>query len=95
MKMPEIRKELFAIARKLHKLEHREESERILFLVSEMVRRSSIKKSKPTSRKIDDGLVAEIREFAKRNPAMSQVAIAAQFGVNQGRISEVLRGYRT
>ena len=39
-------------------------------------------------------LAQEIREFAEANPGMSHQAIAEQFNVNHGRVSEAIHGKR-
>ena len=39
-------------------------------------------------------LAAEIRAYARANPSRLQVEIARHFNVNQGRVSELLKGKR-
>ena len=51
-----------------------------------------VRKAPRTSRPMSDALAAAIREDAARNPAMPYAELAARHGVNQGRVSEALRG---
>jgi predicted XRE-type DNA-binding protein len=43
---------------------------------------------------MSEQLADEIRAFKREHPGMSQVAISRRFNVNQGRISEALKGKR-
>ena len=48
-----------------------------------------------TSRPMTDAVRAQIRALAAQVPRLSQAEIARRVGVNPGRVSEVLRGFRT
>lgn len=64
-------------------------------LADELRRRPAGRRAAPRSRPMSDDLVAEIRAFRHANPRMSQVEISRRFEVNQGRVSEALKGKRT
>jgi hypothetical protein len=64
-------------------------------LAGELSRRSPVKVAARTSSPMTDSLRNEIRAYARANPDMSQVDIAARFTVNPGRVSEALRGRRS
>lgn len=62
-------------------------------LADELGRRRS--KSGPvTSQKITDELREQILQYAHSHPWQSQMYIATTFGVNSGRVSEILYGKR-
>lgn len=90
MRIPEIREELAAITELLGELTARME-----VLTAEMVRRSPVKRAKPTSNPMNPTLAKSIRAYVKANPKASQKDVANVFNVNPGRVSEVLRGKRT
>jgi hypothetical protein len=89
MKLPEVRDALHDIASQLDKL-----SSTVAQLAEETKKRPARKKAPVNSKPMTDKLAAEIRQFSKLNPNKSQFEIAKIFGVNQGRVSEVLRGKR-
>ncbi len=64
-------------------------------LAGEISRRRSRRVAKPACAPITPELRQKIRDFAYSNPTMSQLEIGKRFNVNQGRVSEALRGYRT
>lgn len=64
-------------------------------LADELRRRPAGRKARPTSTPMTDELARQIRDCRRANPALSQVDIARRFRVNQGRISEVLKGKRS
>lgn len=86
MRLPEIVEEL-------HKLADDFSIPRLHDLADEIRRRPSTR-SAPTSRPMTPTLRAQIRLAARLNPEMSQLEIAKSFGVNQGRVSEALKGKR-
>lgn len=90
MKMPEVREALNNIALDLAKL-----SLKIKVLADETRKRPAHRKVEPHSAPMTDKLADKIHQFAKDNPTMSQFQIAQRFKVNQGRVSEALRGKRT
>lgn len=63
-------------------------------LSEELRRRPSGPRAPATSTTMTPELAQEIREFAEANPGMSHQAIAEQFNVNHGRVSEAIHGKR-
>lgn len=63
-------------------------------LASEIRRRPVRRRANPVSTPMSANLRAQIRACARTNPHLTQVEIAEHFGVNQGRVSEALRGKR-
>jgi len=80
--IPEIRQRLYLIA---IELDH---------LADELARRPARKKAPRSSVPMTPDLADRIRDFAHRNPDWTENDIGAHFGVNQGRVSEALRGKR-
>lgn len=94
MTVPEVREALFAVAVQLEELQHYAQANEIKRLVGQLTRRPVIQKAVIKSRPATATMHQMIRDYAKDNPDMSQVEIAAHFFVNQGRVSEALRGKR-
>lgn len=88
MRIPEIRDRLLQIA-DMHRIP---EIER---LDHQLTRRAPKRKAPKSSDAMTDEKAAGIRKFAQDNPTMTQVEIGRHFNVNQGRVSEALRGFRT
>jgi hypothetical protein len=86
MRLPEI-------AEELHRLAEDFSIPRLHFLADEIGRRKG-KRSPPTSTPMTPALRRQIILAARLNPEMSQLEIAKSFGVNQGRVSEALKGKR-
>ncbi|WP_176026487.1 hypothetical protein [Brucella intermedia] len=85
MRIPQIRERLIEIA---HTLGNGE----IERLANKLTRRPTIKRAMPVSRTMTAELKQEIREYHKAHPGVAQTEIAKLFNVNQGRVSEALRG---
>ena len=66
--------------------------QRIEEAMQEMYRDFIGRKARPTSRKMTEQLVQQIKSYAKRHPKVGYKEIANAFSVNQGRVSEVLAG---
>lgn len=64
--------------------------ERLTRLADELTRRPSEKRAERSSA----AMAGAIRTFAEKYPQRTQHEIAEHFGVNQGRVSEVLSGKR-
>lgn len=63
--------------------------------LAEQLRRRPPKSIAPDhSRPMTDELREEIRAYAEAHPEASQLTIGNRFGVNPGRVSETLRGFR-
>ena len=87
MRIPEIRQRLRELA-----VEH--DLPELLTLADELRRRKLDARAPIASKHMNDHLRADIIEYAKSHPDMTQFAIAEKFGVNQGRVSEALHGFR-
>lgn len=85
--IPEIRERLFVLAVELDCPELAE-------LAEGTKRRSPVKRAVVTSRPMTRTLAVAVRAYAAAHPETSQQQIAAVFHLNNGRISEALRGYR-
>lgn len=88
MKIPEVADRLRSIAAEAGIDELRR-------LADELRRRPAGRKARPSSEPMTDRLAQQIRAYRRANPSLSQVEISRRFAVNQGRISEVLKGKRT
>lgn len=87
MRIPEIAEQLRAWAHDWGKPELAETAD-------ELRRRPSGPRPPPVSQPMSADLVEAIRALKAANPRMTQVEIARRCSVNQGRISEVLKGKR-
>jgi hypothetical protein len=85
--IPEIRERLFVLAVELDCPELAE-------LAEGTKRRSPVKRAPVTSRPMTPQLAIAVRAYQNSHPDMSQQEIARVFHLNNGRISEALRGYR-
>lgn len=63
-------------------------------LADELRRRPAGRRAPAKSQPMSDELAAQIRAFRTANPRLSQVEISRRFNVNQGRVSEALKGKR-
>jgi hypothetical protein len=72
------------------------ETEQILILLETalalMTRNPPVRRAPDKSRPVTERLVKEIKSFAAANPKAHLSEIAQRFKVNQGRVSEALRG---
>jgi len=59
-----------------------------------LVRQSPVRRAPRVSRYVTRRLIGEIRAFARVHPLMTLQDIAEHFGVNIGRVSEILNGKR-
>jgi hypothetical protein len=96
MRIPEIRAHLAIIA------DYLEENHRLLTtatqirnLSHELKRRPSSKTDRRVSVPLTPKVRAKIIQMRHDLPGISQMEIASFVGVNPGRVSEVLRGFRT
>ena len=85
--IPEVRQRLYHLADVL-------DSGELRFLASQLHRRRAGHNGKPASRRMTPELAQAIRTFAQKNPDVTEHAIGVLFGVNQGRVSEALVGFR-
>lgn len=63
-------------------------------LADHLRRRRPVRRADPFSAKVTDELRDKMRAFAKANPNLPYAAIAQVHGVNIGRVSEALAGFR-
>jgi hypothetical protein len=64
-------------------------------IAEELPNRSPIRRSPRVSPRVTPEIAEQVRRLALDNPTMSNHEIAAQLGLNQGRVSEILAGRRT
>lgn len=87
MRIPEIQTRLLEIARE-------NGMDEVASLALQLTRRSPKKRAPASSKPMTAKLAHEIREFSRSNPDMTQAAIGRVFNINQGRVSEAVRGFR-
>lgn len=87
MRIPDISEEMRLLA-----VQHN--IPRLIELADELGRRTSTRAPR-SSNKMTKEIEAKIRKLKARHPDMTQLDIAKQVGVNQGRVSETLNGKRT
>ena len=88
MRLPDVQAAIADISKRLRLL-----AVELDTLEQEISRRSPNAKGPVTSRSMTPALRAEVRRLSKRG--MSQLAIAKALDINQGRVSETIRGKRT
>ena len=89
--IPEARRQLLMIAR----MADADTAGRIRHVVSKyMTRQKYVRQAPVKSRNVTPDVSRRIREMALKNPNLHLSEIASSFGVNQGRVSEVLAGKR-
>lgn len=59
-----------------------------------LTRKSPVRRSPKRKRYVTQSLIGQIKAYARQNPLMHLDDIAAHFGVNPGRVSEILNGKR-
>lgn len=87
MRIPEVRRELRALAVK-HNLP------RLAELATELHRRPYTRRARPTAVRIDDTLRKQILTYATQRPDMPLRNIGFIFGVDGARVSEIVSGKR-
>lgn len=94
MKVPEVASRLRGIAEEIEG-DCPSHAAELKGLADELRRRPPATPRAPsTSTPMTPELADEIREYAEDNPGMSHQAIAEQFNVNHGRVSEAIAGKR-
>lgn len=98
MTIPEVRDRMRAIADELRDPLGDADVDMIaaeLEQLADALRRRRSRPHAPTvSRNMTPELAQEIRDYAATHPTETELAIGVRFGVNQGRVSESLRGKR-
>lgn len=90
MKLPEVREELFALAEQLPS----PHAEKLRQLAEETRRRSPTFVARRVAPAIDDAKREEILEARELFPELGLRELGHLCDVNQGRVSEVLNGFR-
>ncbi len=99
MKLPDVQIELrdiakfIRVAKQPHQIEYC--AKRIDKLADEISRKPAISKSSAKSRRITAAVKCSIVNLHELHPDWSQQEIAVQLGINAGRVSETLAGFRT
>jgi transcription initiation factor TFIIIB Brf1 subunit/transcription initiation factor TFIIB len=86
--IPEIREEMFELANQMQLM-----ARRMKMLAQETYRRS-YERAPVRSRRITQRVRAEVHAYRHENPTASFQDIANAFGINPGRVSEILHGKR-
>ncbi len=85
--IPEARRQLLLVA----KMADADTAARIRHIISKyMTREKPVRRAPVKSRGVTSGIALQIRKYAAANPTAHFSEIATRFGVNQGRVSEVL-----
>lgn len=94
--IPEVRTRLAALASALRRREISPEdaADRLDQLITWLWRRRRIRRAPNDSTPMTPQLRADIRRYARAHPELTELAIGHEFGVNQGRVSEALAGFR-
>lgn len=86
---------LIEVAKRLRELGDQFGMPELHELANEIPRRPPVTRAPVTSRKVTPQMAEDIRIVHEINPTWSQSRIGRLFGVNAGRVSEVLAGKRT
>ena len=100
--IPQVRVRLAEVAEELRALSPACEQPRDILrlaseinaLVVEMVREPAVRRAPTQSPYVTDKVVKAVRRLADNNPDVPMNRIAEHFGINQGRVSEILNGKR-
>jgi hypothetical protein len=96
MTIPECRDALLAIANSLAiKGNCTDETRGIRMIVKELLRRPAVKVARTKARRVTPEMQTRIRLYAAAHPDMPNRDIGRVFGVDGGRVSEALAGFRT
>lgn len=90
--IPELRHQLMLLA--THKDMPEQFRAQLRSITGHMWRKPAIKRAPPTANHMTSKLAAAIREWAKNHMNETNREIASRFGVDAGRVSEVLHGDR-
>lgn len=94
MKLPDVRNELHVIAATLIEHGWEDTGQRLAHLAEQTRRRSPMKRAEPRARHMTDEVKERIRLTHQAHPGWSNRRIGLDCGVDGGRVSEVLRGFR-
>jgi len=85
--IPEIRQRLFELAIEL-------DCPELSALAEETRRRPYVRRAPIAARKVTPELERRVISYARRNPQQPMRTIGRRFGIDQGRVSEILAGKR-
>ncbi|CCG43379.1 hypothetical protein [Magnetospirillum molischianum] len=88
MTIPEIRERLRELA-DVHGISELSE------IADKLKRRYNGRKAPRASKAVTPALAAEVRDHCKAHPEETMHQVATKFGINQGRVSEILFGKRS
>lgn len=96
MRIPEIREELTAKAKRLRIMAREliDQADALDEYVEELYRRPAVKRAPVTRAAITPELKKQIRAYAKLHPDLNNATIGRRFNVDGGRVSEALAGKR-
>lgn len=100
MVIPEIQRELKQLAKFVRRAipmqPHQQVyvADRLDKLVKELTRRKQHKQGGIISNKIDVPMKARVTQMREDYPKITQAEIALRCGINSGRVSEILHGFR-
>lgn len=102
MRIPDVQKRLEEIQKRIEEISYEEGlydlldlARELLDLTSQLSRRSVGGKAPNSSAPCGPEKREAIRRYKAHHPTMTQLEIGRVFNVNQGRVSEALRGFRT
>lgn len=88
MTIPEVQRAMYELAMLWHKPE-------LAALADELSRRKPKKVGPRIANRVTDAIAEQVRQVAQAEPGLRQMDIAARFNISQGRVSEILNGYRS
>lgn len=91
--IPEVRASLHELANEVEAF-NAAWAERIRHHIEELKRRRPVRRSPVRAKAITDEIKARVREFAKAHPSAPNRDIGRLFGIDGGRVSEILAGKR-
>lgn len=94
MRLPEIRDRLHVLADDLAAAGMADKAATLRALADETKRRRAVRHTRAKSRPVTTETRDRIHALARANPDWSMIEIGEAVGVNQGRVSEVLAGFR-
>lgn len=94
MKLPDVREEMHKLASDLDAAGLGLVGQRLAYLAEQTRRRSPKKRAEPRAKPMTEATKERIRQVAKANPGWANREVALAVGVDGGRVSEVLRGFR-
>lgn len=94
MKLPDVRAQLLALAADIEAAGLAEKAQALRQLAEETRRRRPVKRARAHAHKMTKVVADRIRSTARQHPDWSNRRIGLYCGVDGGRVSEVLAGFR-